>query len=227
MAFVSLQANGERDFVFYRGADEQLKLNELDLEKVMAAKVIHFGSATAMLGGTALETYFSLMDMAKEKGIFLSFDPNFRENLWEGREKEFIELTKLAISKADLVKVSEEELKLISGVNDIEEAVLNLHQLGARVISVTLGKNGTLVSNGIKQSIIPSISVNSVDSTGAGDAFIGAMLYQISNKGNPLHFLSDFTMLKDMISFSNKVGALTCTRIGAISALPSLEEVLL
>lgn len=59
MAFVSLKANGERDFVFYRGADEQLKIEKLNLEKVIAAKVLHFGSATAMLGGTALETYFN------------------------------------------------------------------------------------------------------------------------------------------------------------------------
>jgi fructokinase len=225
MAFVSLQANGERDFVFYRGADEQLNNNELDLEKVTAAKVLHFGSATAMLGGTALETYFSLMDMAKEKGIFLSFDPNFRENLWEGREKEFIERAKLAISNADLVKVSEEELKLISGLNSLEEGVLSLHQLGAKVITVTLGGNGTFISNGIEQSIIPSISVKSVDSTGAGDAFIGALLYQISNEENPSSFLHDVTKQKEMVSFSNKVGALTCTKIGAISSLPSRDEV--
>ncbi|MCM3654486.1 PfkB family carbohydrate kinase [Metabacillus litoralis] len=172
-----------------------------------------------MLGGKAQQTYFSIMDLAKEKGIFLSFDPNFREYLWEGGEKEFIELTKQAISKADLVKVSEEELKLISGLNDIEEGVGYLHQVGANVVTVTLGKNGTFVSNGTKQTIIPSISIKSVDST-------GALLYQISNEEEPANFQSDFTMQKEMISISNKVGAITCTKIGAISALPSLEEIL-
>ncbi|MFD9625512.1 carbohydrate kinase family protein [Peribacillus muralis] len=225
MAFVSLQANGERDFVFYRGADEQLNIEELNLDKVMAAKVLHFGSATAMLGGTALITYFKLMDIAKEKGIFLSFDPNFRGNLWEGREKEFVERTKRAISKADLVKVSEEELKLISGLNDLKAAVLSLHQLGAKIITVTLGENGTLVSNGKKQSIISSIHVKSIDSTGAGDAFIGALLHRISNEENLSIFLDDYTKHEEMVAFANKVGALTCTKIGAISALPTLDEV--
>ncbi|PJN88910.1 carbohydrate kinase family protein [Bacillus sp. mrc49] len=227
MAFVSLQANGERDFVFFRGADEQLNIDELNLERVMAAKVLHFGSATAMLGGTALITYFNLMEIAKEKGIFLSFDPNFRANLWEGREKEFVELTKRAISKADLVKVSEEELKLISGLNDVKAGVLSLHQLGAKMITVTLGENGTFVSNGDEQSIISSIPVKSIDSTGAGDAFIGALLYQISNEENLSMFLNDYNKQKDMVSFANKVGALTCTKIGAISALPTLDEVVM
>ncbi|KWW21265.1 sugar kinase [Peribacillus simplex] len=227
MAFVSLQANGERDFVFFRGADEQLNIGELNLEKVMAAKVLHFGSATAMLGGTVLITYFNLMKIAKEKGIFLSFDPNFRANLWEGRENEFVELTKRAISKADLVKVSEEELKLISGLNDVKAGVLSLHQLGAKMITVTLGENGTFVSNGDEQSIISSIPVKSIDSTGAGDAFIGALLYQISNEENLSIFLNDYNKQKEMVTFANKVGALTCTKIGAISALPTLDEVVM
>ncbi|MFJ7754651.1 carbohydrate kinase family protein [Peribacillus muralis] len=225
MAFVSLQANGERDFVFNRGADEQLNMDELNLEKVIAAKVLHFGSATAMLGGTALTTYFKLMEIAKEKGIFLSFDPNFRGNLWEGKEKEFVLLAKQAISKADLVKVSEEELKRISGLNDVKAGVLSLHQLGAKIITVTLGERGTFVSNGNVQSTVSSIPVKSIDSTGAGDAFIGALLYKISNEENISLLLNDCRRQKEMVSFANKVGALTCTKIGAISALPTLDEV--
>lgn len=178
-----------------------------------------------MLGGTALETYFTMIDMAREKGIFLSFDPNFRGNLWGDREKNFVELTKRAISKADLVKVSEDELKIITGVHNLKEGVSYLHRLGAKVITVTLGQNGTLLSNGNQQSIIPSIPLKSIDSTGAGDAFTGAMLHQISNEENLSNLFYDYSKLKEMVSFANKVGGLTCTKIGAITALPTIAEV--
>lgn len=163
--------------------------------------------------------------MAKEKGTFLSFDPNFRGNLWDGREKEFVELTKQAISKVDLVKVSEEELKLISGLNDVKDGLSYLHILGAKMITVTLGQKGTFISNGNEQSIIPSITVKSIDSTGAGDAFIDALLYKISKVENISNLFSDYTKQKEMVSFANKVGGLTCTKIGAILALPTMDEV--
>lgn len=225
LAFVSLQGNGERDFVFQRGADERLSMDELDLERILSAKILHFGSATAMLGGLARETYFQLIKMAKEKDIFISFDPNFRGALWEGHEQEFIELANQGIQHADLVKVSEEELKLISNCEDLLEGVQKLHQLGGRVIAVTLGKEGTFISTGNEYGVIPSVAVKSIDSTGAGDAFIGAVLYQLSQMESPKEFSADFNQVSDSISFANKVGAIVCTKVGAISSLPTLNEV--
>lgn len=225
MAIVSLQANGERDFVFYRGADERLTIADVDLEYISKARVMHFGSATALLGGESLETYFALIDQAKTGGIFVSFDPNFRTNLWQGREAEFMERSRKGIGQADFVKVSDEELRLITGQEDRLEGVRDMHQWGARVIAVTLGKEGTLLSAAGQHAVIPSVAIKSVDSTGAGDSFVGATLFQLASAKDPHALCDNFEAWKSIIAFSNKVGAMVCTKVGAIAALPSLEEV--
>ncbi|CRF28753.1 sugar kinase%2C ribokinase [Mycobacterium tuberculosis] len=225
MAFVSLQANGERDFDFYRGADERLTMADVDLEYISKARVMHFGSATALLGGESLETYFTLIEHAKASGMFVSFDPNFRTNLWQGREGEFIERSRRGIGQADFVKVSDDELRLLTEQEDMLEGVRAMHQWGARVIAVTLGKEGTLLSASGQHAVIPSVAIKSVDSTGAGDSFVGATLFQLASATDPRALCNDFEELKKIVAFSNKVGAIVCTKVGAIAALPSLEEV--
>lgn len=224
LAFVSLKAGGERDFVFYRGADEKLTMADIDVDKLMASTIMHFGSATALLGGSFRETYFALMELAKENGIFVSFDPNFRTNLWQGREPEFIELARKGIAKADFVKVSDEELRIITGKDELPEGVRMLHELGGRVIAVTLGKAGTLLSVAGRHSVVPSVPIASIDSTGAGDAFVGATLFQLSRLIDQGTLRDDFAEWKKIVSFSNKVGAIVCTKVGAIAALPTWDE---
>ncbi|MEH7273229.1 carbohydrate kinase family protein [Neobacillus vireti] len=222
LAFVSLQANGQRDFVFNRGADAYLVEEEVDHDKLNHAAIHHFGSATALLNDPFQSTYFAVMRKAKNNGKFISFDPNFRNDLWRNREDHFIRLAKKGIALADFVKVSDEELHIISGSSDLAAGTAALHQLGAKVVAVTLGSKGTYLSNGCRSEIIPSVKVKSIDSTGAGDAFVGATLYQLA-KINPA--FEDFETLKNIISFSNKVGALVCTKVGAISAIPTLDEI--
>lgn len=225
MAYVSLQSDGERDFVFSRGADANFTMKDLPLDKFQEAAIVHFGSATAMLGGTYLEAYFDLMQLARDRRQFVSFDPNYRGSLWGDRTDSFINLAKKGISLADFVKVSEEELRLISGCEELHTGVSELHQLGAKVIAVTLGKNGTLISKENIQTTIPSISIQSVDSTGAGDAFVGTMLFQLSRLGSDTIEMLTFEDWEDMIRFANRVGAIVCTKVGAITALPTYKEV--
>jgi fructokinase len=225
LAFVSLKANGERDFVFNRGADAFLFEEELDKEKMKEASIFHFGSATALLSDPFQSTYLNAMKMAKMDGKFISFDPNFRKDLWKERISTFIALAKQGMALADFVKVSDEELTIITGMNNLAEGANALHQLGARVVAVTLGKEGTYLSVGQTSEIVPSVKVQSIDSTGAGDAFVGATLYQLA-KENPKNLQDlDFEQLKNIISFSNKVAAFVCTKVGAIAALPTIEEV--
>ncbi|WP_343223150.1 carbohydrate kinase [Mesobacillus maritimus] len=225
LAFVSLKANGERDFVFNRGADAFLKQEDIDKDKLNKAMLYHFGSATALLSEPFQSTYLNAMDTAKNEGEFISFDPNYRVDLWKNDIHTFIDLAKQGISFSDLVKVSDEELKIITGKSDLAEGTKSLHQLGAKVVAVTLGKEGTYLSTIKKSEIIPSVKVKSIDSTGAGDSFVGATLYQIA-KQDPKKVIEDFEYLKKVISFSNKVAALVCTKVGAISAIPTLEEVM-
>lgn len=225
LAFVSLSSNGERDFIFNRGADELHQYNEIDQETVNACKILHFGSATALLGGPSKETYIKLMRNSKKSEKFISFDPNFRSDLWKGREDEFIEISKECIKLADFVKVSDQEIKLISSQEDLNKGLEVLHGLGAGVIAVTLGKDGTLISDGKSYKIVESIKIKSIDSTGAGDAFVGAFLYQLALSTNPKMAMKDFHKLQDITSFANKVGAIVCTKLGAISAIPTYNEV--
>ncbi len=222
LAFVSLQANGERDFIFNRGADAFLLEEELEEDKLNEAAIYHFGSATALLNDPFQTTYFTVMRNAKNRGKFITFDPNFRIDLWKNKLTEFIELAKKGIALANFVKVSEEELHIITGISDLAEGTQALHQIGAKIVAVTLGSAGTYLSNGYHGEIVPSVKVKSIDSTGAGDAFVGATLYQFANVKPAFE---DFETLKEMISFSNKVGALVCTKVGAISAIPTLDEI--
>lgn len=224
-AFVSLKADGERDFIFNRGADAFVTEEELDKESIMMNQILHFGSATALLNEPFRSTYINLMREAKERGKFLSFDPNYRSSLWKGRVDHFKEWSRQGMSIADFVKVSEEELRILSGMDAVKEGIAVLHQMGAKVLAVTLGAAGTLISNGQKCEMVPSIKITSIDSTGAGDAFVGATLYQLSIFENPTLVLEDFEQLKKVISYSNIVGALVCTKVGAISALPTEDEV--
>lgn len=225
LAFVSLAANGERDFVFNRGADRQLSLQDIDKERTRQAAILHFGSATALLADPFREAYLTLLAEAKAGGQFTSFDPNYRGDLWNKRLEEFIQLSRRGIQNADFVKVSEEELNIITGLSDQNASLNLLHEWGAGTVAVTLGKEGTLISSGGYRSLVGSIAVKSVDSTGAGDAFVGAMLYQISQQSEPKTFGSDVQQLQEFVALANRVGAIVCTKVGAIAALPTLQEV--
>ncbi len=225
MAFVSLKSDGERDFVFSRGADEALLLSDIDRDAFNNANIVHFGSATALLGGELRKTYLKTMKTAKEKNIFVSFDPNYREDLWKGKIENFKQEACYCISYADFVKVSKEELELLSGASNLYEGAKLLHSLGAGIIAVTLGSEGTFISCDGCAATIRSINVDSIDSTGAGDAFVGAVLFRISQLEAPRLVKEDFVHLEEIVSFSNRVGALVCTKLGAMAALPSMEEI--
>lgn len=225
LAFVSLKANGERDFIFNRGADENYVLSDEEMSSLSEYKVVHFGSATALLGGELKATYLDAMKKAKELGLFISFDPNYRTDLWKGRVEEFIQVSRECVKGADFIKVSDEEAKLLTGKENLEEAARELVTLGAKAVAITLGKEGTMITDGENLEVIPSVKIKSLDSTGAGDAFVGAVLYRIASEADSKEAAANFSKLKEIIHFGNKVGAIVCTKLGAIAALPTLEEV--
>lgn len=225
LAFVSLKSDGERDFIFNRGADGLLNYKELNEEKIIDSKIIHFGSATALLGGPSKDSYLKVMKVAQNRGIFTCFDPNYRIDLWKNNTEEFISLSRECLRSIDLVKMSDEEVKIISGKGNIKEGIKALHELGAKIVVITLGKEGTLVSNNNDMEIVPSIKIKSIDSTGAGDAFVGAFLYKTVQLQNPKDLKDNFNQIKEITYFANRVGAIVCTKLGAISSLPALKEV--
>jgi len=222
-AFVSLMLDGERDFVFNRGADAELTVEEVNQIDLSQTNIIHFGSATAFLDGPLNAAYYQLLEAAKIKGKTISFDPNYRHLLFGDKQESFIKQSWIFLKQAHFTKLSDEEAMLITGKNSLEEAAENLLHNIPGVFTITLGKDGTLLGLGGKTYIIPSIPIKPTDTTGAGDAFVGAVLYQLDRDA-----LKPETLTWDdwngLIQNANKAGARTCEYLGAMEAFKHLNN---
>lgn len=223
LAFVSIDADGERDFVFSRGADKELTYDS-SLKSRFENNILHFGAATALLGGSLEETYNRYLFDGITKNAFISFDPNYRVDLWKNKEDVFIRKCHPYIEKSHLCKFSLEEAQLLSGKDNLDEACQVFHEMGTQIIVITLGSEGTLLSTAKFSKTIPSIKVNPKDTTGAGDAFIGCLLQQISQHSKFENVLADEKLLTDMVARANKAGAITTENFGAIESLPTLQQ---
>lgn len=221
-AFVSLMEDGERDFIFNRGADGQL--SEADIEAIDLDEfgIIHFGSATAFLPGPLQQAYVQLLKKAQEKNIFISFDPNYRHLLFKDNTATFIEQSWFFMQHCNFLKLSDEEAMLLTNTTVLMDAAEKLLQQTTAIFTITLGKDGTLLGHRGNISILPSIPVVPVDTTGAGDAFVGAVLYQLSNIGS----ITDLPVetWNDIIANANKAGARTCEYMGAMEAFKHLSS---
>lgn len=215
-AFVSLMKDGERDFEFTRDADEYLPFEYVE-KKLDRFDLFHFGSATAFLDGQLKETYYKIKDYALNNNKLISFDANYRDALFGDKQEVFINCCKEFIADSDIVKLSDEETMLISGMENIEEAAKSIVELGCKNLIVTLGKRGALVTNNEGQALVPTKEIEMKDATGAGDAFIGAVLAQILNEPNKDIF--------EIVKLANLVGGLTTTKIGALESIPTWDEV--
>ncbi|MBT8280406.1 MAG: carbohydrate kinase [Muriicola sp.] len=223
LAFVSLAENGERDFVFSRGADRELQYDS-SIKSEFRDQMVHLGAATALLGGPLEKAYSHYLFDAITENAFISFDPNFRADLWKGNEKTFVKKCMPYIEKSHLCKFSLEEAQMLSKKKTLPEASEVLHQIGAEIIAITLGAEGTWVSTKNTQQTIPSIPVNPVDTTGAGDAFIGCLLQQISQLPSTDAISENESQLMEMVEIANRAGALTTTGYGAIDSLPDKNQ---
>lgn len=224
IALVGIDENGERNFDFLRGSDGEYSYDNIDTSKITSTDIIHFGSATGFLDGELKTTYFKLLEYAKENNIYISFDPNYRDTLiTPDKLSQFIEDSISFLKLSDFTKLSDEELFLLTKEKDIETGVNKLHELGVKVVTITLGSKGTYLSVNGQNTVIPSIKIKQVDSTGAGDSFVGAVLKQVSDFEDKKNV--SFEDWKNIITFANKVGAITCTNYGAIASMPTLSEV--
>lgn len=224
MAFVSLKKDGERDFTFVRGADKNFSLQNVDSKILANSKVYHFGSATAFLGGELEESYNSLFEYAKKENKIIVFDPNYRSGLHANCKEDFINKSKKFISNSTVVKVSEDEAMLITGKIDINEAGKELINFGAKFVLMTLGKDGTLIFSDDKTEHMKVEPVKMVDATGAGDAFIGAVISCIAKECYDANDL-DFDKIKSYVNFGNKVGGITVKSYGAMNSIPKYDDV--
>jgi fructokinase len=223
-AFVSLMENGERDFYFNRGADGELSIEDIEGIDLNEVSIIHFGSATAFLPGPLQKTYLHLLDKAIEANIFISFDPNYRHLLFKDNQPSFIQQSWNYLQQCNFFKVSDEEALLLTATSTLNDAVEQLLHKTNAVFTITLGKDGTLLGRNKTTHIIPSIPIIPVDTTGAGDAFVGAILYQLSSKSLNEIQLMELPEWEKMIINGNKAGARTCEFMGAMEAFKYLSN---
>lgn len=223
-AFVSLMENGERDFYFNRGADGQLTSDEVDTIDINEFSIVHFGSATGFLPGPLQAAYSGLLEKCLEKNIFISFDPNYRHLLFQNNTQSFIDQSWHFLNHCHFFKVSDEEAMLLTGMPTLNEAVSVLNEKTNAVFAVTLGKEGTLLGINKETHIVASIDVNPVDTTGAGDAFVGALLYQLRNNSLDEIKTMSINEWKHIVSNANKAGARTCEYMGAMEAFKHLSK---
>ena len=224
LAFVSLMNDGERDFYFNRGADKELTMDDLAALHLKDFQIIHFGSATAFLPGPLQATYIELLAKAKQAGCLISFDPNYRHLLFQNNSAYFISQCALFIESCDFFKLSDEEAFLITGCDTVALAANALRKKTKAVFTITLGKEGTMLCIGDQIEIIESISVQAVDATGAGDAFVGAVLYQLNKRNIKDINLVSMEDWKTIIRNANKAGARTCEYMGAMEAFKHLNN---
>ncbi|MBK9731068.1 MAG: carbohydrate kinase [Chitinophagaceae bacterium] len=227
MAYVSLNEQGERDFVFHRGADRELTCKEVEAIQLEEYGIVHFGSATAFLEGPLREAYQSLMNRALRQDVFISFDPNYRDALFGNNQPSFIEQSLNFLANASFFKVSEEEALLITGKATLEDAADYFRNKSKAVFAITMGSAGTLLGFHNNNITIPSLEVKCVDTTGAGDAFVGAVLYQLSRFSQGKSRDLSIEEWKSIVQKANKAGARTCESMGAMEAFRRLSSELL
>ncbi len=223
-AFVSLMEDGERDFYFNRGADGQLSSTDLAGLQLPEYSIVHFGSATGFLPGPLQSAYIDLLVKAKQNGSIISFDPNYRHLLFQNNTQSFIDQCWPFIEECHFFKLSDEEALLITGCDTVEFAAAALRKKSNAIFAITLGKDGTMLSIGDQLEIIASIPVVPIDATGAGDAFVGAVLFQLINSSPEKIKVLSIKEWKQIISNANRAGARTCEYMGAMEAFKHLNN---
>lgn len=222
MAVVSVDAGGERDFRFVRGADCTLTPEEVDEAAVTGSTILHFGSVSLTRGTARSSTVFAAR-AARRAGRLVSYDPNYRAALWDS-EAEAVEWMRLPLPLVDIVKLSEEEIPLLTGANDPEEGSRRLAAQGISLVLITLGGAGAFCRWQGRTFVVPGVPVKVADTNGAGDTFFGAVLSRLCRRGDrPLQGLTE-AELTDIIAYANRAAALTCSRSGAIPAMPTEAE---
>ena len=229
LAFIAVAEDGEREFHFYRdpSADMLLDEDDIDEERVKQSRIVHVGSVTQLLPEAYAAT-LKAVKLAQQHGAIVSFDVNFRLGIWRGREEEGKAKIHETIRYTDVLKVNEDELLFITGTDDLETGTLQLLQMGPKIVFVTLAEKGVYYRSHNHVGKIPSFKVQAVDATGAGDGFVAGFLRQLADRvqGRGIDLsLAMHEEIEEMAKYGAAVGALTVTKMGAIPALPTKEEV--
>ncbi len=226
LAFVKTFENGDRDFSFYRkpGADMMLTAEELPVSVIENARIFHFGTLSMTHEGIRRATV-KAVELAKNSGAYISFDPNLRPPLWDDldRAKEAISW---GLSQCDILKIADNELEFMTGHTDFYKGAAILHQQypNIKVLNVTAGAEGSYSFYGEDEPVfVPSFTLGgTIETTGAGDTFCGSVLNFVLEHGVQGLTPADRT---EMLRFANAAAYIVTTRKGAIRSMPERAEV--
>lgn len=226
LAFVHLDSEGDRSFCFYRnpGADILLEVKDIDPQLIKNSHTFHFGSLSATEEPSKSATCAAL-EIAKKAGCIISYDPNYRAPLWKS-EKEAIETMLYFLPYTDILKVSEEEMELLTGTGDLEKGSQKLADYGITLVCVSKGAKGAYYRRGKDCRGVPGFTVDVVDTNGAGDSFFGAVLYKLRNKTLEELKAMPAEQLTAVIRFANGAGACTTRKKGAIPAMADEDTIM-
>jgi fructokinase len=222
LAFVSLTSSGERDFMFYRhpSADMLFEPREVNEGAIGQARIFHFGSITLISEPSRSATLHAL-DVAERGGLIISYDPNLRLPLWSS-EDQAMEQMLAGWDRAHIVKASAEEIAFLSGEDDLSSGVAALWKPKLKLVVATQGAGGCSYFTRKAEGHVAGFSVDTVDTTGAGDGFVAGLLLNVL--AHPALW-EDVPALQEALRYANAVGALTTTQLGAIPALPRADAV--
>ena len=224
LAFVNLDENANRTFSFARkpGADTCLTSDEVSPELVASTKIFHTGSLSLTDEPARSATLYALR-LAGEAGAIITYDPNYRASLWASPEAAVREMRSV-IPMVDVIKISDEETELLTGYKSPKDAAESLISDGISVVIVTLGKDGAYIRTRNFEYTAPAESVRAVDTTGAGDAFMGGFLYKLAASGKRPEELT-LADITEFASLANRVAAHCVERRGAICAMPYPSDI--
>lgn len=225
LAFVHTYPDGDRDFSFYRdpGADMMLTKDEVQKDLIENSRIFHFGTLSSTHEGVREATRHAI-DLAKEAGCIVTFDPNLRPPLWKSLEDARKEI-EYGMTKCDVLKISDNEVEFLFGTSDYDKgAALIREKYHIPLVLITMGKEGSRAYyKDLRVEAAPFLQDNTIETTGAGDTFCASSLNYVLEHG-----LEDLTEdnLMELLTFANAAASLITTRKGALRVMPSRQEVL-
>lgn len=225
LAFVHTYPDGDRDFSFYRdpGADMMLTKEEVQKELIQSSRIFHFGTLSSTHEGVREATRHAI-ELAKEAGCIITFDPNLRPPLWGSLEDARKEI-EYGMTKCDVLKISDNEVEFLFDTTDYDKGTALIREkYNIPLVLITMGKDGSRAYyKDMRVEVAPFLQENTIETTGAGDTFCASSLNYVLEHG--LENLTEEN-LKELLTFANAAASLITTRKGALRVMPSEEEVL-
>ncbi|HTK80918.1 MAG TPA: carbohydrate kinase [Bacteroidota bacterium] len=224
LAFVSVDRNADRDFEFWENvpADTQLRLTDISMNTLMRSKIVHM-SSFLLLREPSRSTAFAIARQLRNAGVHVSFDPNIRPSLYESPNTMKAYLLKM-VRYTTMLRLNDGEARLLTGKTHPADAADKLLSMGPKLVAITLGSRGCLLQTRSHSCTVRGYSVPAVDTTGCGDGFLAGLLRRIVSEETLPATLS-YAQLCSIGRFANAAGALTATKKGAFSALPTVRAI--